>query len=103
MSFVSVELGIAIPLMSLFMFFASCWCVYGVLYVQAINKTCSIGVFRFFVYSTFIFGIFGFIFFVFDSFLSLDKEHTFHRLAASPFVLGAALGASKVRGKKAYA
>lgn len=103
MLFVSVEIGIALPLMSLFMFFASCWGVYGVLYVQVINKACSVGVFRFFVYFTFIFGVFGFVFFVFNAFLSMDNEYTFHGLAVSPFALGAALGASKIWDKKVQA
>jgi hypothetical protein len=37
---------------------------------------------------------------VFNAVFMADKEFVFHMLAASPFPLGAALGASKMWGKK---
>jgi hypothetical protein len=99
-AFQAIEFAISIPLMTLFMFFMARPMVMAVLYVQAINKSCSLLIYKFFVYFCFTFGVLAFVISVFNAVFMTEKEYVYHMLAASPFPLGAALGASKMYDKK---
>jgi hypothetical protein len=94
--YVGITEGIALPLMALFMFFAGRWMMFIMLIVQKRNSAISRKLWDFEIY--FFWGgcVFSFFYFLVSGIFTSEENYTYFLIAASPFVLGPALGASKM-------
>lgn len=96
----TVELvtGIAIPLMTMIMFFAGKWMIKFLLSIQKVNPLLDRKYFGYAVMFFWAAGIYGFLSFLLKGlFGQMDAEHgTFFMIVGSVFPLGVSLGASEM-------
>jgi hypothetical protein len=95
---VELATGIAIPLMTMIMFFAGKWMIKFLLSIQKVNPFLDRKYFGYVVMFFWAAGIYGFLSFLLKGlFGQMDAEHgTFFMIAASVFPLGLSLGASEM-------
>lgn len=93
-TFVGIAEGIALPLMALFMFFVGRWMLFVILVVQKRNSAISRKLWDFVIYFFWGGSIFSFFYFLVSGIFASEENYTYFLIAASPFVLGPALGAS---------
>jgi hypothetical protein len=94
--YVGISEGIALPLMALFMFFVGRWMMFVLLIVQKRNSAINRKLWDFVIYFFWGGSIFSFLYFLVSGIFASEENYIYFLIAVSPFVLGPALGASKM-------
>jgi hypothetical protein len=95
--FVRVDLGIALPLMTLFMFFGACWGLFAMLIVfRKMNPKLNEQIFKVCIGFFYCFGLIGCVILLFSGIFNWSNQTGYGAITSAIFPLGASLGASKM-------